>query len=171
MAPPERALYRQTHETIRAVTADLEGAFHFNAAIARIMEMMNSMERFKLNRDSGSQAKAVARFAVETMVLLIAPLAPHIAEELWEELSHPGGILCAEWPVPDPAAFSRERVEIVLQLNGKFRGTMMAPSGADRDMLSEMALQQPQIAKSVKLSNIVKMVVVPEKLVNIVFKQ
>ena len=110
------------------------------------------------------------RHAVNTIILLLSPLAPHIAEELWVELGHAPGVLQAVWPVVDPAALARDRVEIVLQLNGKFRGTMMASAGSERKILEDMALEQPQIAKLVKREQVVKMVVVPDKLVNIVFK-
>ncbi|MBU1855636.1 MAG: class I tRNA ligase family protein, partial [Verrucomicrobia bacterium] len=113
---------------------------------------------------------SVVRHAVDTIILLLAPLAPHIAEELWVELGHAPGVLQAAWPVADPAALARDRVEIALQLNGKFRGTMMAPAGSDRKSLEDMALAQSQIAKVVKREQVVKMVVVPDKLVNIVFK-
>ncbi|MDP2989733.1 MAG: class I tRNA ligase family protein, partial [Kiritimatiellota bacterium] len=121
----------------------------------------------RLSERSGS---SVLRHAVNTIILLLSPLAPHIAEELWVELGHAPGVLQADWPVADPAALARDRVEIALQLNGKFRGTMMASAGSDRKDLEDMALAQPQIAKLVKREQVVKMVVVPDKLVNIVFK-
>ncbi|MFH1476253.1 MAG: leucine--tRNA ligase [Verrucomicrobiota bacterium] len=166
----ERDLYRKAHETIQAVTNGLDGAFHFNTAIAQIMELMNQVERFRPDAAACDQEKAVVRFAVNTIILLLSPLAPHIAEELWVELGHAPGVLKAVWPVTDPAALARDHVEIVLQLNGKFRGTMMAPAGSDRKDLEDMALEQPQIAKVLKREQVVKIVVVPDKLVNIVFK-
>ncbi|MBU4366583.1 MAG: leucine--tRNA ligase [Verrucomicrobia bacterium] len=170
MNAQERDLYRKAHETIQAVTSGLDGAFHFNTVVAQIMELMNEVERFCPDADARDQEKAVVRFAVNSIILLLSPLAPHIAEELWVELGHAPGVLQAAWPVADPAALARDRVEIALQLNGKFRGTMMAPSGSDRKDLEDMALAQPQIAKVVKREQVVKMVVVPDKLVNIVFK-
>ncbi|MDD5676651.1 MAG: leucine--tRNA ligase [Kiritimatiellae bacterium] len=166
----ERDLFRKAHETIRVVTGGLDGAFHFNTAIAQIMELMNEVERFHPDESARDQEKAVVRHAIDTIILLLAPLAPHIAEELWVELGHAPGVLQAAWPVADPAALARDRVEIALQLNGKFRGTMMAPAACDRKDLEDMALEQPQIAKAVKREQVVKMVVVPDKLVNIVFK-
>lgn len=166
----ERALYRKAHETIRVVTSGLDGAFHFNTAIAQIMELMNAVECFGPDPAARDQEKAVVRFTVNTIIILLAPLAPHIAEELWVELGHVPGILQAAWPVADPASLARDRVEIALQLNGKFRGTMMAPAGSERKILEDMALEQPQIARLVKREQVVKMVVVLDKLVNIVFK-
>jgi len=170
MNAQERDLYRKAHETIQSVTNGLEGAFHFNTAIAQIMELMNQVEPFRPEAAARDQEKAVVRFAVNTIILLLSPLAPHIAEELWVELGHAPGVLQAAWPVADSVALARDRVEIALQLNGKFRGTMMAPAGSDRRDLEDMALEQPQIAKLVKREQVVKMVVVPDKLVNIVFK-
>ncbi|MFH1969205.1 MAG: leucine--tRNA ligase [Verrucomicrobiota bacterium] len=180
MNAPERDLYRKAHETIQAVTSGLDGAFHFNTVVAQIMELMNQVERFRpasaeamAGRPDAAvrdQEKAVVRFAVNTIILLLSPLAPHIAEELWVELGHAPGVLQAVWPVADPAALARDRVEIALQLNGKFRGTMMAPAGSDRKNLEDMALVQPQIAKAVRREQVVKMVVVPDKLVNIVYR-
>ncbi|MFA5043166.1 MAG: leucine--tRNA ligase [Kiritimatiellia bacterium] len=170
MSVPERDLYRKAHETIRVVTGGLDGAFHFNTAIAQIMELMNEVERFCPQSSVVCPPSSVLRHAVETIVLLLSPLAPHIAEELWVELGHAPGVLQAAWPEADPAALARDCVEIALQLNGKFRGTMMAPAGADRKSLEDTALEQPQIAKAVKREQVVKMVVVPDKLVNIVFK-
>ncbi|MBU1735995.1 MAG: class I tRNA ligase family protein, partial [Verrucomicrobia bacterium] len=177
MNAQERDLYRKTHETIQSVTSGLDGAFHFNTVVAQIMELMNEVERFcppasAVCRPSSVvyPPSSVVRHAVDTIILLLAPLAPHIAEELWVELGHAPGVLQAAWPVADPAALARDRVEIALQLNGKFRGTMMAPAGSDRKSLEDMALAQSQIAKVVKREQVVKMVVVPDKLVNIVFK-
>ncbi|MCX6991640.1 MAG: leucine--tRNA ligase [Kiritimatiellaeota bacterium] len=173
----ERNLYRKAHETIRVVTSGLDGAFHFNTVVAQIMELMNEVERF-CPLSSGvcppaslaELGQAVLRHAIDTIILLLSPLAPHIAEELWVELGHAPGVLQAAWPVADPAALARDRVEIALQLNGKFRGTMMAPAGSDRKSLEDMALAQPQIAKVVKREQVVKIVVVPDKLVNIVYR-
>ncbi len=166
----ERELYRKAHETIKVVTSGLDGAFHFNSAIAQIMELMNEVDRFHPEDDARDQEKAAVRFAVNTIVQLLAPLAPHIAEELWVELGHEPGVLQTAWPEADPAALARDKVEIVLQLNGKFRGTMPAPAGAGRKDLEDMALAQPQIAKLVRREQVVKTVIVPDKLVNIVYR-
>jgi leucyl-tRNA synthetase len=141
---------------------------------------MNELERFCAPDGKASTVgrpssilyphSAVIRHALETVVLLLSPLAPHIAEELWVELGHTPGVLNAVWPAADPAALARDRLEIALQLNGKFRGTMMAPADADHKALEEMAFAQPQIAGTVRREQVVKIVVVPGKLVNIVFK-
>ena len=173
MNAQERDLYRKAHETIQAVTSGLDGAFHFNTVVAQIMELMNQVERFRPEAAASpgrDQEKAVVRHAVNTIILLLSPLAPHIAEELWVELGHAPGVLQAAWPIADPAALARDRVEIALQLNGKFRGTMMAPAGSDRQDLEDRALAQPQIAKVVTREQVVKIVVVPDKLVNIVYR-
>lgn len=168
MAAAERKLYCKTHETISKVTEDLEGAFHFNTAIAQIMELMNMLDDFKLAPSSNQQMMAVVRHALETIVLLISPLAPHIAEECWVALGHEPGIMLAGWPKADKAAMERQEVEIAIQLNGKFRGTMTINSGANQQTVLDAALKQPQISKVVSPDRIIKVVFVQDRLINIV---
>jgi len=170
MSAGERKLYRKTHETISKVTEDLEGAFHFNTAIAQIMELMNMLDEFKLVPDSIPQMKAVCRHALESIILLISPLAPHIAEECWIALGHEPGIMSAGWPKADPQALKRQEVEIAIQINGKFRGTMLVSTGIDQTAAQESALKQPPVAKAVADGQIIKVVFVPDKLINLVVK-
>jgi leucyl-tRNA synthetase len=108
MEKPERDLFRKVHESIKKITHDLDGAFHFHTAISTIMELMNAIDELKISEESSDQAKAVFRDAIEKVVLLISPFAPHIAEELWAELGHEGGVLNAEWPEVIEAALHRD---------------------------------------------------------------
>ncbi len=171
MNPAERELYRKANETIRTVTADLEGDFHFNTAIAQIMELLNALESFRPGPDAGEAGLAVMCHAAESMVLLLAPLAPHLAEELWVELGHEPGILGTPWPSVDAAALARDEVELALQVNGKFRGTLRVPAGADRALLEEKVLAHPQVARAMTREAITKWIVVPDKLVNLVVRR
>ncbi|MDO9543432.1 MAG: class I tRNA ligase family protein [Kiritimatiellia bacterium] len=171
MTPGERKLFRKTHETILKVSRDLEGAFHFNTAIAQIMELMNMLDEFKLSPEASPQLKAVGRHALESIILLISPLAPHIAEECWVTMGHEPGIMLAGWPKADEAALERQEVEIAVQINGKFRGTMMVKAGLDQEAAKNAALKQPQTAKAVSSDQIIKVVFVPDKLINLVIKQ
>ena len=163
----ERAVHRKTHETIRSVTADLEGDFHFNTAIAQIMELMNATEHLNVSPDATPAARAVFREAIETIILLLSPFAPHIAEELWQELGHPPGILRAAWPTVDAEALQRKQIEIVIQINGKVRSRITVDANADRAAMEKTALEDPTVLKWIGDRTVRKVVVVPGKLVNI----
>ena len=168
MGPDEKNLYRKTHETISKVTGDLEGAFHFNTAIAQIMELMNMLDDFKPGPGSNPQMKAVCRHALETIILLISPLAPHIAEECWAAMGHAPGIMAAGWPQADPKAMARQEVEMAIQVNGKFRGTMKVAAGLDQAAAQAEALKQPQASKALAGGRVVKVIFVPDRLINLV---
>ena len=167
MEPPERDLYRKLNESIQSITRDLEGDFHFNTAIARIMELMNAVDATPLPTDASTQRRAVFRHTLEKLVLLISPFAPHIAEELWQELGHPPSILNAAWPAVDEAALHRDRIEIVLQVNGKLRGRITVSADADRAAMEQEALGDPQVQKWIEGKTVRKVIVVPGKLVNL----
>ncbi len=167
MEKPERDLYRKLNESIQRITRDLEGDFHFNTAIAQIMELMNAVDALKVNPDSSEQVRAVFHETVETIVVLISPFAPHIAEELWQELGRAPSILNAEWPRVNEAALYREEVEIVLQVNGKLRGRILVGAGADQASIEQEALADPQVQKWIEGKTVRKVIVVPGRLVNI----
>jgi leucyl-tRNA synthetase len=113
------------------------------------------------------QQKAVFRHAVETSVLLVSPFAPHVAEELWRELGYSGSILEAAWPEADTAAMDRESVELVVQVNGKVRAHMRVPVNMDRTELETMVLGNDQVRRHTEGKTVRRIVVVPDKLVNI----
>ncbi len=166
----ERNLLRKTHETIERVTSDMEGDFHFNTAIAQIMELMNAVDAFDIESRSGNQSQFVYRKSVETIVLMISPFAPHIAEELWVELGNEQGILKAQWPVADKAALERDQVEVAIQVNGKVRSTMTTAPGLDRKSMENSVLEHPAILKWIENKEVVKIIIVPDKLANIVVR-
>ncbi len=167
MQQPERDLYRKLHESIRRITRDLEGDFHFNTAIAQIMELMNAADDIKVNNNSSDQVRAVFRETMETIVVLISPFAPHIAEELWQELGRAPSILQTEWPRVNEAALHRAQMEIVLQVNGKLRGRIMVGAEADQAAIEQEALADPQVQKWIEGKTVRKVIVVPGRLVNI----
>ncbi len=171
MRAPERDLFRKTHETIHRVTKDLEGDFHFNTAVAQIMELMNAIDAFPLDGKVSDQSKAVFRYAMETVVLLLAPFAPHMAEELWVELGYPAGLLKVPWPVADPAALARDQVEIAVQVNGKLRGTILLPVGLDKTAVESAALAHSPVAKWARRECLVKSILIPDKLLNLVVRK
>jgi leucyl-tRNA synthetase len=167
MAGAERDLYRKLHETIRRITRDVEGGFHFNAAIAAIMELTNAMDACDATVDSTPQHKAVYRAAMDDVVRMLSPFAPHAAEELWCELGHEPSILQAGWPEVDEAALARDEVEVVLQVNGKVRGRITVPSDMDSEGLEQLVLENEQVQRYTADKTVRKVIVVPNKLVNV----
>jgi leucyl-tRNA synthetase len=164
---PERELYRKLHEAVRKITADLEGAFHFNTAIAQIMELMNAADRLEIGPESPGPRLAVYRAVLEQTVLLVSPFAPHVAEELWRELGHEDFVLRAAWPEVDPAALAREELDLAVQVNGRVRGRVRVPADADAAEVEAAALDDPQVARWLEGKTVRKVVVVPGRLVNI----
>lgn len=160
------ALLRKTHQTIKKVTKDIEKDYHFNTAIAALMELSNGMSSFegKTNED-----KAVLLFAIKNILLMIAPFAPHIAEELWEIIGENNCIFEHNWPVWDEELAREEEVELVVQVNGKLRSKIIIPAGLPDDEAKQKALNDPKITEFVGNNTIKKVVVVKGRLVNIVF--
>ena len=167
MDTPERELYRKLHTSTQKITRDLEGAFHFNTAIAQIMELMNALDDLPCPPDAGPQRRAVVRETIEKAVLLLSPFAPHIAEELWVELGHTPSVLQAAWPEVDPAALERDVIELVVQVNGKVRGRVTVAASAEEDEVRETAMADPQVARWLQGATVRKVIVVPGRLVNI----
>ncbi len=167
MEKPERDLYRKINESIQRITRDLEGDFHFNTAIAQIMELMNAVDDLEISDTSPASARAVFRDAIEKIVILISPFAPHIAEELWTELGHAPSILNENWPSVNEAALHRDEVEMVLQVNGKVRGRIMVSANADQASIEEEARANAQVRKWIEGKTVRNLIVVPGRLVNI----
>jgi len=157
--PPTEAQLRVLHRTIKAVTEDFE-RLSFNTAISRLMEFTN-----EIGRDE-QRPKSI----LEPFVLLLSPLAPHIAEELWEVLGHAESLAYQPWPAWDPAKIAEAEIEIPVQVNGKLRGKVKVPAAADEPAIREAAQQEPAIAANLAGKQIVKVVVVPGRLVNFVVK-
>lgn len=167
MNDTERDLYRKLHETIENVTRDMDGDFHFNSAIAQIMELNNAIDSMGVTADSADQQKAVYRSSLEATLILLSPFAPHICEELWQELGYSPSILDAEWPSADSRALERNVLEIVLQVNGKVRGRITVAAGIDQNELEKQVLAMEDIQRYIEGKTVRKVIVVPGKLVNI----
>ncbi len=168
MSGNERDLFRKMHETIEHVTHAMDGAFHFNAAIAQIMELANAIDAAKINSNSTDQQKAVYRKAIETVVLLVSPFTPHIAEELWSILGYEPSILNASWPTVNKDALVRDEIEYVIQVNGKVKCRIMMSADSDRETAEKVALENETIKKNTENKTVRKVIVVPGRLVNIV---
>ncbi len=162
---PARSLRRQLHETIQKVTDDIERRQQFNTAIAAVMELMNALNRLE---GGDCATRSVRQEALEAVVLMLAPIVPHICHRLWQALK-PGACLTrATWPVADPAALARETVELVLQVNGKLRGRLTVAVDAPREAIESAALASPEVQRFLEGRPVKKVVVVPGRLVNVV---
>ena len=159
----EKTLLRKTHQTLRRVTQDFETRWHFNSAIAQIMELTNALHA----AEDGVRPE-VRREVLEILTLMLAPMTPHLAEELWELLGHTDGLWTARWPAYNAELAKDEEVEIVLQVNGKVRGKLKVPAGASQGEVMKLAEADPGVAAHRKGKKIVKVVYVQDKLLNIV---
>jgi leucyl-tRNA synthetase len=159
------ALLRKTHQTIKKVTGCIERDYHFNTAIAALMELINEINAFNPESDTDRE---VLSFSIRHMILLISPFAPHIAEELWQQTGEKESILKKSWPVWDEEIAKEEEIELVIQINGKLRGKIVIPAGLDDEAVKEKAFSDPKVQELLKGKTLKKIVVVKGKLVNIV---
>jgi leucyl-tRNA synthetase len=162
-----RQLYQKTHQTIFRVTRDIEDRFHFNTAISAVMELFNVMSGLTTEIKNEDQA-SVMRLAFETLALLLAPIVPHFSEELWETIGHENSILLAPWPDHKESALETDELLIVIQVNGKLRSKFMVSAGTDDETIKSTALADERIQKIIAGKEIRKVIVVKDKLVNIV---
>jgi leucyl-tRNA synthetase len=161
-------LHRKTHQTIKKVTEDIGDRFHFNTAIAAVMELVNQMYQMLESPSRDALFWPVMKNAVEAMILLISPIVPHITEELWHVLGHSKSILKAPWPKWNEDALRAEEVLIVVQVNGKLRSRITVSVDATEEQLQEAAVLNAKTQEFIGGKTIKKVVVVPGKLVNIV---
>lgn len=162
----QKALRRKTHETIQKVSDDYGKRIIFNTAIAACMELSNDVAK-QLN-DESSIGQAVVREAVEAMILLLAPVVPHLSHVAWAAFGHDGAVIDAAFPVADPEAMKRSEITIAVQVNGKLRGSVEVPADADKDSIEAAAFGQENVARFIDGKTVRKVIVVPAKLVNIV---
>ncbi len=164
-----RALRRKTHMTIKKVAEDVENRFHFNTAISAIMELVNLLyqNEEKMKGDM-PYALGVWREALESVVILLSPIVPHICEELWEIMGNTESITAVPWPEYEPEALKDEEVLIVIQVNGKLRGRMMVGAHASEEEVKETVLAHQRIQELLKDQTVKRFVLVPRKLVNLV---
>ena len=168
-----RELRRITHVTIGRVTDDIQTRMQFNTAIAAVMEFVNHLYAFRDNwflKDNSDGARAIVRESFDTLILLLSPFAPHIAEEMWSLLGHKTSIVQVEWPVFNKDFTTTEKLLIVVQLNGKVRQRITVSSSSSQEDIKSLALNDSKIKEQIKGQEIKKVIVVPGKLVNIVVR-
>jgi len=164
-------LSRKTHQTIVHVTRDFEG-LHLNTIVAALMELFNELSDFNAEPATASDADVFAvREALESLVVMLAPFSPHIAEQMWEELGHAGGLLnSARWPQADAELARSEELEIPIQVNGKLRSRLLVSPKVTEDELRNAALADEKIRSFIQGHAVVKVIVVPQRLVNVVVR-
>jgi leucyl-tRNA synthetase len=162
-----RDIFKKTHATIYKVTKDIEDRFHFNTAISAIMELVNTMYGIEPVK-TDIQHIGVMRFAMESVTLLLSPIVPHFAEELWETIGFESSVLSASWPSYKKGALLKDELLIVIQVNGKLRSRFHVDVDADENTIKELALSNERVQKFITNKTIRKIIVVKNKLVNIV---
>jgi leucyl-tRNA synthetase len=163
-----RQVQRKLHQTIKRVTDDFQGRWHFNTCVSAIMELTNTL----YDAEAGKDPLPVALLAdvQRNLVLLLAPFAPYLAHELWEMLGENGSLIRESWPKYDPALAKEDEIEIPVQVNGKLRGLIVVPVDTPKEKLEQLALADPKIQGLIAGKQVVKVIVVPGKLVNIVVR-
>ena len=161
----QQTVRRQIHQTIQKVSHDMGERIIFNTAIAANMELVNTLAKFTDNSDNG---KAVRQEALEAIVLMLAPMVPHICHQLWHDLGHEQAVVSASWPQVDSSALEQDTIELVIQVNGKLRSKISVSAIATTDEVQTMALNDEQALRFIDGKPIRKVIVVPKKLVNIV---
>ncbi len=167
LEPAARKLRFKTHATIKKVSEDIQERFNFNTAISAIMELTNMLYTYQ---DQDEQDLPVLKEAIDTLMVLLSPFSPHICEELWHICGHEDSICHQAWPRYDEAALVQDEVEIAVQISGKVRDRLTVPAGISKEELEKLALEQPRIQDLINGRTVIKVVVVPGKLVNIVVK-
>ncbi|WP_027366204.1 leucine--tRNA ligase [Desulfotruncus alcoholivorax] len=164
-----RDMRRVTHHTVKKVTEDIDKRFNFNTAVSAIMELVNAMYQFREVPETDREPW-VMKEAVDSLLLLLAPFAPHITEELWAKTGHQGSIHAQPWPAFDPEAIVEDEITIVIQINGKVRDRMLVPAEIEAEAMKELVMGQNRVKELTEGKKVVKVIAVPGKLVNIVVK-
>ncbi len=179
-----QTLLRKLHQTIAKITLDFEGRWHFNTCIAAIMELVNEIQAADAQLAAGEVPAPVMRELLQTLVLLLAPFAPYLAAELWEELGGAGAVinpsdkdpspgtplLRQPWPKSDPALAKEDEIEIPVQINGKLVTVVRVPAGSDSKVIEAAALADEKVKARIVMKTVVKVIVVPGRAVNLVVK-
>ncbi len=163
-------LRRKTHQTIKKVTRDIEERFHFNTAISAIMELVNALYQIKHPDRSDALALSVIRETIESIIILLAPIVPHVTEELWGILERMENLSDVSWPSYDESVAVEEEITIAIQINGKLRSRILTRAGETDEKIKELALSDEKISRLIAGKKLVKEIYVPQRLVNIVVK-
>jgi leucyl-tRNA synthetase len=163
-----RELHRKTHQTICKVSSDIDGKFHFNTAISAVMELTNTLYNLTGENVAEKPQSEALKEAVEAILLLLSPMVPHFCEELWQRLGHQTDLSRTRWPAFDADAAREEEITLVVQINGKVRSRLQVAADQEDEKVKEAALADEKVRKSIDGKTIRKVIVVKNKLINIV---
>ena len=163
----DKAMRLVIHSTLKKVTADLSEKFGFNTAIASLMELINEMYKYK---ELDTRNEGIIREGIETIVTILAPFTPHIGEELWTMIGKEGSVFNISWPKYDEKALVQDEVEVIVQVNGKLRAKVSMDANVSREDMEKISLEDAKVQAAIEGKNVVKIIAVPKKLVNIVVK-
>lgn len=163
----DKAMRLVIHSTLKKVTADLSEKFGFNTAIAALMELINEMYKYK---ELDTRNDGIIREGIETIVTILAPFTPHVGEELWTMIGKEGSVFDISWPKYDEKALVQDEVEVIVQVNGKLRDKISMDANISREDMEKVALESEKVKAAIEGKNVVKVIAVPKKLVNIVVK-
>ena len=162
----DKSLNYMLNAAIKKVTEDAGGRFNFNTAIASIMELVNEMYKYK----NGDINLPLFNKAIETLLTLLDPFSPHIAEELWSQLGHEDRLYNRSWPVCDESALIKDEVQIILQINGKLKDKLMLPNNSEKEVIEEAARASERFKEVTSGHEVIKVIYVPNKIINFVVK-
>jgi leucyl-tRNA synthetase len=168
LQPEARAIQRKLHQTIKRVSDDFRGRWHFNTCIAAVMELLN--EVYGVEESKRAIPASLIADVQRSIVLLLAPMAPYLAHELWEMIGEKGNLLKAAWPKYDAALAALDEIEIPVQVNGKLRGRVVVSADASGEQIEQAARADEKVQAAIRGKQVVKVIVVPKKLVNIVVR-
>ncbi|MEO8361945.1 MAG: class I tRNA ligase family protein, partial [Vicinamibacteria bacterium] len=163
------ALRRKVHQTIARITSDIDERIHLNTAVAALMELTNEVYRLEDTLAGDSDAAALAE-ALDSLVLLLSPFAPHVCEQMWSDLGHVKTLVDEPWPKADESAMKETSMEVAVQVNGKVRGRVSVPAGADEEVHKTLALADAAVRVHLDGKTLVKSIIVPGRLINLVVK-
>jgi leucyl-tRNA synthetase len=170
LAPEARQLQRKLHQTVKRITDELDGRWHFNTCVSAIMTLVNELYGAEEAIAKGAVPPALLADLQRKVVLMLAPFAPYLAHELWQTLGERDQLLRHPWPKFDPALAKEDEIEIAVQVNGKVRSRIVVSADASEDQVRSAALSDPKLVAAMEGKQLVKAIVVPGKLVNIVVK-
>jgi leucyl-tRNA synthetase len=170
LSEAEAELRRKEHDTVRRVERDMENKFQFNTAIAAMMELVNTLYATKDEVRGSANGPRLLSSAISSLLVALSPIAPHICEELWTRLGYTRTLALEPWPTHDPEALKTNEVTVVVQVNGKLRGQISVAADASSEDIQAQALNDQNVARHIEGKSIVKIIVIPGKLVNVVVR-